>query len=65
MNEILPKCQYYSYIEIDRRNYSGKYGSLIETYEGLKSNHPNFTSRVIREVNEIWPTFKGLFEKTK
>lgn len=65
MHQILPLCQYYAYIEIDRRGFYGEGfgGGLSAAYEPLTHQYKNFVSRSIEEVNEIWPVFKGLFEK--
>lgn len=65
LREILPQCQYYSYIEIDRRGFYGDEfgGGLSAAYEPLVGEFPNFVSRNIKEVNEIWSVFKGLFQK--
>lgn len=65
MREILPKCQFYAYVEIDRRGFYGQEfgGGLSAAYEPLVGSYPNFVSTNIKEVNEIWPVFKGLFQK--
>lgn len=65
MKQILPDCQYYAYVEVDRRGfYSSEFGGgLSAAYEPLTKEFPNFVSRQIKEVNEIWPVFKGLFQK--
>ena len=65
MREMLPDFQYFAYVEINRRgDYGGLFGpGLMEAYSPLTSEYPNFVSREIKGVNEIWPVFKGLFQK--
>lgn len=65
MKEILPKCQFYSYVEIDRRGYYGDEsdGGLSAAYAPLVDQYSNFVSTKISDVKEIWPVFKGLFQK--
>lgn len=58
---ILPKCQYYAYVEIDRRG--GRDSDLWAYYEQLKGPNRNFDMTVIHDVTEIYPVFRGLFEK--
>jgi len=67
MSEILPKCQFYAYVEIDRRGYYGTDmgGGLSAAYEPLVSRHQNFVSTGIKEINEIWPVFRSLFTKSE
>lgn len=60
-NNILPLVQYFAYVEIDRRG--GKDSTLWPFYKGLKGNHKNFEMTVISDVSEIYPVFRGLFEK--
>lgn len=58
---ILPVCQYYAYVEIDRRG--SKDSDLWPYYETLCDKHDNFDMTVITDVNKIYPVFRGLFEK--
>lgn len=63
MKDILPLCQYFAYIEVDRRMWGDKHDGLWGVYDGLQSSYPNFVCREISEVNQIWPVFKELFKK--
>lgn len=58
--EILPSIQYMAYLEINevRRGKS----SLWSAYQKLQDEN-KFSMRLIYEVSEIWPVFKGLFRK--
>ena len=61
---ILPMCQYYAYIEVDRyERYKNDDTGLWGTYKHIGNRNPKFVSRKIKEVNEIWPVFRGLFQK--
>ena len=57
---ILPKCQYYAYVEIDRY---GRDSDLWSMYEGIKASNPNFDMTEITDVSDIYPVFRKLFEK--
>lgn len=57
---ILPMCQYYAYVEIDRY---GRESDLWAMYEGIKASHPNFDMTEITDVADIYPVFRKLFEK--
>ncbi|WP_162046111.1 YeaH/YhbH family protein [Vibrio taketomensis] len=56
---LLPKCQYYSYIEITRRSHQ----TLWHEYEKLESAFSNFAMKNIRSVDDIFPVFRELFKK--
>ncbi|MBA5761709.1 YeaH/YhbH family protein [Vibrio sp. 404] len=56
---LLPKCQYYSYIEITRRSHQ----TLWHEYEKLENNFSNFAMKNIRSVDDIFPVFRELFKK--
>ncbi|MGF1910972.1 YeaH/YhbH family protein [Vibrio kasasachensis] len=57
--ELLPKCQYYSYIEITRRSHQ----TLWHEYEKLENTFSNFAMKNIRSVDDIFPVFRELFKK--
>lgn len=60
-NQILPITQYYAYVEFNKR---GGYDSdLWPYYEEVSQKNPNFQTAIISDVNEIYPVFRGLFEK--
>jgi hypothetical protein len=67
--EILPRCQYYSYIEIlDEREMevfaddeSG--AELWRTYRTIFNDWPNFKTKRISSPGDIFPVFRELFSK--
>lgn len=67
--EILPRCQYYSYIEIlDEREMevfaddeSG--AELWRTYRTIFNDWPNFNTKRISNPGDIFPVFRELFSK--
>ncbi len=60
MNDIMPKVQYYSYIEITPRNHQ----ALWEEYETVKAGFPEtFAMQQIVDVGDIYPVFRELFHK--
>ena len=60
VNEIVPKVQYYSYIEITPREHQ----ALWEEYEGVKAAYPEqFAMEHIVDVGDIYPVFRELFQK--
>ena len=56
---LLPKCQYFSYIEITRRSHQ----TLWHEYEKLEGAFDNFAMKNIRSVDDIFPVFRELFKK--
>jgi uncharacterized sporulation protein YeaH/YhbH (DUF444 family) len=61
LRHLLQYLQYYAYVEIDRRG--GKDSDLWPYYSEIDSAHDNFAMQVISDVSEIYPVFRGLFEK--
>ncbi|BCL70329.1 conserved hypothetical protein [Vibrio nigripulchritudo MADA3029] len=59
VNNILPDCQYYSYIEITRRTHQ----TLWHEYQKLEEAFDNFAMKNIRTVDDIFPVFRELFQK--
>ncbi|ORT50116.1 hypothetical protein ST37_09360 [Vibrio sp. qd031] len=57
--KLLPRCQYYSYIEITRRSHQ----TLWHEYDKLGSEFNNFAMKNIRSVEDIFPVFRELFKK--
>lgn len=58
--EILPKLQYYSYIEITPRQHQ----ALWEEYETVAASHPDrFAMQQIIDAGDIYPVFRELFQK--
>ena len=67
-NKILPMCQYYTYIELNRHGAPTNQPSssdLWPAYEMVAKQHPHFQMRVVSDVSEIYPVFKELFKKNK
>ncbi len=58
-DQLLPTCQYYSYIEITRRSHQ----SLWHEYEKIQQSVDNFAMKNIRSVDDIFPVFRELFKK--
>lgn len=64
MQDILPLCQYFSYIEVNTwRDNDNIDSGLCTIYKVLSKQHHNFVNRKISQVNEIWPVFRKLFKK--
>jgi uncharacterized sporulation protein YeaH/YhbH (DUF444 family) len=58
--EILPKLQYYSYIEITPRQHQ----ALWEEYESVAEGYPEqFAMQQIVDAGDIYPVFRELFQK--
>ncbi len=55
---ILPAVQYMAYLEINKNSE----GDLWQAYKEV-CDEENFSMRRIKEVNQIWPIFRGLFKK--
>lgn len=60
INEIMPKLQYYSYIEITPREHQ----ALWDEYQGVQAAFPEtFAMQHIVDVADIYPVFRELFHK--
>lgn len=59
VSDILPKVQYYSYIEIMPRHHQ----SLWEAYSTINEIYPYFTMQNISHIRDIYPVFRELFKK--
>lgn len=60
MQEILPKIQYFSYIEITPRQHQ----ALWEEYQTVAEAFPeSFAMQQIIELSDIYPVFRELFHK--
>jgi uncharacterized sporulation protein YeaH/YhbH (DUF444 family) len=58
--KILPAVQYFSYVEITRRDPQ----ALWQEYARLAETHPSrFAQRRIAEPSDIYPVFRDLFQK--
>lgn len=60
LNNVLPNCQHYSYIEITPRSHQ----SLWHTYEEVQATCPDrFAMQHIVTAADIYPVFRELFHK--
>lgn len=60
VDELLPNCQYFSYIEITQNQHQ----ALWDTYETIQEEFPeNFALQHIRDASDIYPVFRELFHK--
>ena len=62
-SKILPLAQYFAYVEIIPKELGQGVGELWPLYEQIKAGHKNFDMASIRDVADIYPVFRGLFEK--
>ena len=58
-DKIIPKLQYYAYIEIMPRHHQ----SLWEVYQLIKKQFPNFSMENIDTFADIYPVFRQLFKR--
>jgi uncharacterized sporulation protein YeaH/YhbH (DUF444 family) len=61
--KILPKCQYYAYIQIDAMRGMRGHTELWKSYINLKNSYSNFDMTSIKEAQDIFPVFHKLFKK--
>lgn len=59
-DKLLPLVRYFAYIEITERQHQ----SLWREYKHLTTLHPHFAIKHIRDVEDIYPIFRELFEKS-
>jgi hypothetical protein len=59
MNDIMPIVQYYAYVEVDKQDTS----QLWQVYEDVHRAHEHFAMARITDAGEIFPVFRGLFER--
>lgn len=59
-NQLLPLVRYFAYIEITERQHQ----SLWREYQNLTEIHPHFAIKHIKTVDDIYPVFRELFEKS-
>lgn len=60
VDELLPNCQYFSYIEITQNQHQ----ALWDTYETIHQEFPeHFALQHIRAASDIYPVFRELFHK--
>jgi len=56
---LLPIVRYFVYIEITQREHQ----SLWQEYRKLSEIHPHFVLKHIRQIEDIYPVFRELFDK--
>jgi len=61
IRNLLPVLQYLAYVEIDKRG--SRNSDLWPYYEKLAAETEKFAMNIITDMNEIYPVFRGLFEK--
>ena len=60
IDELLPACQYFSYIEITNNEHQ----ALWNVYETIRQQYPeSFALEHIRGAGDIYPVFRELFHK--
>ncbi|PCJ47717.1 MAG: hypothetical protein COA99_00135 [Moraxellaceae bacterium] len=59
VDEILPYCQYFSYIEITPRRHQ----ALWREYESIMESCDFFSMQQISDPSDIYPVFRELFQK--
>lgn len=59
VDDILPKCQYYAYIEINPRRHQ----ALWHEYEAIANTVEHFAMQQISDPSDIYPVFRELFQK--
>lgn len=60
-NKILPKCQFFPYVEIDKTRH--KRTDLWPIIQSLADSHPQLVSVKAHSEEDIYPLFRKLFEK--
>lgn len=60
VQDILPACQYFAYIEIT----DGDPQNLWQEYETVRASRANFAMQRIQSPAEIYPVFRELFKKS-
>lgn len=58
--EILPKCQYYAYIEVSEEELFNE-SVLWEGYNQIIDQHPHFARASVYDPSDIYPVFHDLF----
>lgn len=62
-HSILPACQYFCYVEVRDDSWADRDSDLWPHYSQLQSEVKNMAMSKVTDVTEIYPTFRGLFEK--
>lgn len=59
MNDIMPYCQYFAYVEIMPRVHQ----SLWESYLSVQADYINFAMQTLNDLSDIYPVFRELFKR--
>ena len=59
VERIMPLVQHYAYVEVDKKEDS----DLWPMYQRVGERSPNFAMARIADASDIYPVFRGLFEK--
>ena len=62
LRSMLQYIQYYAYVEVDRMGGRST-SDLWPYYSQVESSNDNFAMQIISDVTEIYPVFRGLFER--
>lgn len=68
MDKLLPRLQYFAYIDIMARNWGfldGGQSMLWEFYDQFIDRFPHFQRQLINDATDIWPVFRELFKKER
>jgi uncharacterized sporulation protein YeaH/YhbH (DUF444 family) len=67
MQNVLPLCQYYAYLEVDLERQAvpiaGRDSDLWRTYAALRDSGAPIAMRKVRHRREIYPVFRELFQR--
>lgn len=61
LHKIIPKCQYFPYIEIDKSKH--KRSDLWATMEEFANQYPQFVAEKVHDDDGVYPIFRKLFAK--
>ena len=62
-SDVLEKCQYYAYLEVNEPGHGSNASSLWRAYENL--NLPNLAQRSVTHREDIYPIFRELFSRSE
>ena len=61
--EVLEKCQYYAYLEVNEPGHGSTPSSLWRAYESI--DQPNLAQRSVTHREDIYPIFRELFSRNE
>lgn len=68
MQDLLPKVQYFAYVEIFnmyKMMHQGSNSDVYDIYLELEKEYTQLKVKHIADVSDIWPVFKKLFSKSE